>query len=285
MIKKVTLYVLVLATVFSCGVKNQVNDLASDNPIRAQLDLVNIQDDKVNVVIDPGRFVQDTVTYRLPRVVQGTYSVSDFGKYIENVSAIDYQGNAIQATQVDTNTWMFVNAKNLDKITYAVNDTFDQEVKGGIGEEVPFSPSGTNIEPKQVMLNLHGFVGYFDSLKRNAYQIDIKSPAKFKYTSPLTEIQSTLSADGAIKNSVFLANRYFEVTDNPMMYGETEVEEFMVGNIKIVLSVFSPNGVHKAAEIKETMAEMLQAQKRYLGDLNSTPRYDILRYLSDTKKP
>ncbi|MCR9263874.1 MAG: peptidase M61 [Flavobacteriaceae bacterium] len=285
MIKKVTLHALVLATVFSCGVKNQTNDLASDNPIRAQLDLVNIQDDKVNVVIDPGRFIQDTITYRLPRVVQGTYAVSDFGRYIENITAFDYEGNTMQATQVDTNTWTFVNAKNLDRIEYAVNDTFDQEVQGGIGEEVPFSPSGTNIEPKQVMLNLHGFVGYFDSLKRNAYQIDIKSPTSFTYTSPLTEIQSTLSADGAVKNSVFLANRYFEVTDNPMMYGETEVEEFMVGNIKIVLSVFSPNGVHKASEIKEVMAEMMQAQKRYLGDLNSTPRYDILLYLSDTQKP
>ena len=92
------------------------------------------------------------------------------------------------------------------------------------------------------------------------------------------------SKDGSSKNTVFLANRYFEVTDNPMMYGETEVEEFMVGDIKIVLSVYSPNGTHKAEDIKETVHKMMEAQKSYLGDLNSTARYDILLYLSDTEK-
>ena len=272
MLKKFALYAFTLTAIFSCGVKNVTNDLATDNPIKAQLDLVHIQDDQVSVTIDPGRFIQDTVIYRLPRVVQGTYAVSDFGKYIEGFKAMDYEGNPLDVKKMDTNTWRITNAKNLDKISYAVNDTFDQEIQGGMGEDVPFSPAGTNIEPKQIMLNLHGFVGYFDSLRGNAYQIDISSPANFNYSSPLQEIESTQSADGTTHHSVFLANRYFEVTDNPMMFGETEVEEFMVGDIKIVLSVFSPNGVHKASEIKETMAEMMQAQKRYLGDLNSTPR-------------
>lgn len=284
MIKKFGLLVFTLGILSACGTKNTINDLATDNPITAALDLVNSNDDKVAVSIDPGRFVTDTVLYRLPRVVQGTYSVSDFGKYIEGIKGFDYQGEELEVNNVDTNTWMFPNAKQLDRITYWVNDTFDQEVQGGIGEEVPFSPAGTNIEPKQIMLNLHGFIGYFDSLKDNAYQIDITAPSHFNYTSPLQEIASSTSGDGKTKNSVFLANRYFEVTDNPMMYGETEVEEFMVGDIKIVLSVFSPNKVHTAAEIKETVNKMMLAQKKYLGDLNSTPRYDILLYLSDTAK-
>lgn len=283
MIKNLTFFASALF-LLSCGSKNLINDLATDRPIVAQLDLVNIDEDKVEVSIDPGRFVSDTIVYRLPRVVQGTYSVSDFGKYVEGVKGIDYEGNVLEANKLDTNTWQFVNAKNLDKITYWVNDTFDEEVQGGIGEEVPFSPSGTNIEPKQVLLNLHGFVGYFDSLKNNSYQVGVRAPVAFNYTSPLPETNTVLSEDGKTKESVFLANRYFEVTDNPMMYGETQVEEFMVGNIKIVLSVFSPNGVHTAAEIKEVVNKMMLAQKAYLGDLDSTPRYDILLYLSDTDK-
>ncbi|WP_420603850.1 peptidase M61 [Flagellimonas sp.] len=281
MVKKISFIGLSLI-LFSCGTKIAVNDLATANPITAHLDLVNIDNDKVAVSIDPGRFVKDTVVYRLPRVVQGTYAVSDFGKYVEEVKGVDYQGNELNATKVDTNTWLFSEAKNLDKILYLVNDTFDQEIQGGIGEEVPFSPSGTNIEPKQVMLNLHGFVGYFDSLKNSAYRIGITAPESFNYTSPLQEVNSVQSEDGKTRKSVFLANRYFEVTDNPMMYGKTEVEEFMVGNIKIVLSVFSPNGVHSASEIKNTVNKMMLAQKEYLGDLDSTPRYDILLYLSDT---
>ena len=68
------------------------------------------------------------------------------------------------------------------------------------------------------------------------------------------------------------------------MYGKLEVEEFKVGNIDIVLSVFSPNKTHSAAGLKETVYKMMQAQKAYLGDIDSTPRYDIYLYLADVTK-
>ena len=71
------------------------------------------------------------------------------------------------------------------------------------------------------------------------------------------------SADGTAITSSYFAQRYFDITDNPMMYGKLDVEEFMVGNIKIVLSVYSPNKVHTAASQKETVFKMMQAQKEY----------------------
>ena len=44
----------------------------------------------------------------------------------------------------------------------------------------------------------------------------------------------------------YAAPRYFDITDNPMFYGALDVEEFQVGDIKIVLSVYSLNKVHSA---------------------------------------
>lgn len=265
-----------------CGsAKPKVDDLAVNNPIETALDLTAVVDDKVPVTINPGRFTTETVTYRLPRVVQGTYSVSDFGKYVEGMKALDYKGNELEVTKVDTNTWTIADATNLDKLTYYVNDTFDIESTGGIGGENPFSPAGTNIEEDNYVLNLHGFIGYFDSLKNNQYALDVTAPATFVRTSALEDRGMKSSADGKSITSSYFAQRYFEITDNPMMYGKLDVEEFMVGDIKIVLSVFSPNKVHTAASQKETVYKMMQAQKKYLGDVNSTARYDIYLYLSD----
>ena len=261
--------------------KNSKNDLATSLPIDSHIDLSKITNDKAPVTINPGRFINETVTYRLPRVVQGTYSVSDFGKYIEDFKAIDYDGNTLPVTQVDENTWTITNAKTLDKITYYVNDTFDIEQTGGIGGEQPFSPAGTNIEPKNYVLNLHGFIGYFDTLKTNQYKLDITAPTDFVRTSALQNTASSKSKDGALTTTTYLAPRYFDITDNPMMYGNLDVEEFLVGDIKIVLSVYSPNNVHTAASLKETILKMMTAQKAYLGDINSTPRYDIYLYLSE----
>lgn len=267
----------------ACGTpKSNVNDLATANPIATAINLSAVANDKVPVTINPGRFTQETVTYRLPKVVQGTYAVSDFGKYVDDFKALDYNGNELSTTKVDDNTWTIANATTLDKIEYWVNDTFDQEGgAGGMGKEVPFSPSGTNIEPKNYVLNLHGFIGYFDSLKNAQYTLDVTAPVDFKRTSALQNTKEVTSSDGGQITTTYFAPRYFDITDNPMMYGHLDVEEFMVGDIKIVLSIYSPNGLHTAAGMKETIYTMMEAQKAYLGDINSTPRYDIYIYLSD----
>ncbi|CAM1344211.1 M61 family metallopeptidase [Tenacibaculum amylolyticum] len=257
------------------------NDLATQNPIATSLNLTNVQNDKVPVTINPGRFTVEKVTYRLPKVVQGTYSVSDFGKYVDDFKALDYNGNPLEVTKVDTNTWEINNGKALDKITYLVNDTFDMEKVGGIGGEVPFSPSGTNIEDTNYVLNLHGFIGYFDSLKNNQYKLEVIAPSNFVRTSALEEVSKETSEDGKVLTSNYYAPRYFDITDNPMFYGELDVQEFKVGDIKIVLSVYSPNKKHSAEKIKATMEKMMQAQKAYLGSINSTARYDIYLYLAD----
>lgn len=270
------------ALLVACGsAKPTTDDLALNNPIQTALDLTAVVDDKIPVTINPGRFTAETVTYRLPRVVQGTYSVSDFGKYIDDMKALDYDGNELAVTKIDANTWTIENASKLDKITYYVNDTFDIESSGGIGGENPFSPAGTNIEADNYVLNLHGFIGYFDSLKNNQYALDVTAPATFVRTSALQDRGMKSSPDGRAITSSYFAERYFDITDNPMMYGKLDVEEFMVGDIKIVLSVYSPNKEHTAASQKETVYKMMQAQKEYLGDVNSTARYDIYLYLSD----
>jgi predicted metalloprotease with PDZ domain len=217
-------------------------------------------------------------------VVQGTYSVSNFGKYIADFKAYDYKGNEMPTTKTDLNTWVIKNAKQLDKITYWVNDTFDQEKEGGIGKEEPFSPAGTNIEPSNYVLNLHGFIGYFDSLKNNQYKLDVTAPVDFVRSSALQNLGTKTSDDGTAITTSYFAPRYFDITDNPMMYGNLDVEEFQVGDIKIVLSVYSPNKMHSAASLKETVFKMMQAQKNFLGDINTTPRYDIFLYLSDEKE-
>ena len=272
---------LVAMAISSCSsTKKSTNDLAVSLPISAQIDLSKVLNDKVPVVINPGRFTDESVTYHLPKVVQGTYSISDFGKYVDDFKAVDYDGNELTFNKTDTNTWVINNSVNLDYIMYYVNDTFDVEVSGGIGGDTPFSPAGTNIEPDNYVLNLHGFIGYFDNLKNNQYQLDVTAPIDFVRSSALQNTTTKTSDDGKNVTTTYIAPRYFDITDNPMFYGKLSVEEFQVGDIKIVLSVYSPNNMHSAGSLKDAMLKMMQAQKTFMGDINSTSRYDIFLYLS-----
>ncbi|TWO31443.1 peptidase M61 [Seonamhaeicola sediminis] len=282
---KILVAVFASILMIGCGSsKKSTNDLAINLPIETAINLSAVKNDKAPVTINPGRFTTETVTYRLPKVVQGTYSVSNFGKYIDDFKAFNYKGDEMTVTKIDDNSWTIADAKNLDKITYWVNDTYDVESEGGIGKDVPFSPSGTNIEPENYVLNLHGFIGYFDSLKNNHYKLDVTAPTNFVRTSALQTVNTKSSEDSINTTTSYYAPRYFDITDNPMMYGNLDVEEFQVGSIKIVLSVYSPNKMHSAKSLKETIFKMMEAQKAYMGDINTTPRYDIYVYLSEGKE-
>ncbi len=270
------LIVLTLAGIlfYACG-STKALVTADKVPIRTSLDLKNVVDDKVMVTVDPGAFRTNDVSFLIPKTVPGTYSTDNYGKYIEGLKALDYEGKELAVTKTDDNTWNITNGKNLDKVTYYVNDTYDTESHT---EDAVFSPAGTNIlKDKNFMLNLHGFIGYFKGLQEVPYEIEISVPENLKPTTTLSMKGPTDEKPGT---DTFLAGRYFEVIDNPILYAEPNTESFQLNDITVRLSVYSPSNVYKASDLKEKMEKMMTAQKAFLGDVNSTKNYDILLYLS-----
>lgn len=271
--KKLLFTALAVLTILGCTPK--VNDLATDSPINSTIDLIHVVDDKVKVEINPGRLTSESINFYIPKTVPGTYSDDNYGQYIVDFKALDYNNNELEVTEVDENSWKISNATNLDKVTYYVNDTFDSE---GEKEEPVFSPAGTNIDSgKNFFLNLHMFVGYFDQLKQRPYQVSFIRPENMKPSTSLNKIEINKSNSNT---DTFYANRYFEITDNPIMYSELDSETFEVNNIEVTLSVYSPNKTYSASDIKNDMERMMKAQKTFLGDINSTEKYHILLYLS-----
>jgi predicted metalloprotease with PDZ domain len=272
--RRVSLIVLVSILFYSCGA-SKVLLTAEKTPILVSLDLVNVVDDKVMVEINPGAFTSDEVIFYIPKTVPGTYSEDNYGKYLENLKALDYDGKELSVSKMDDNTWNISNGKTLDKISYWVNDTYDTEREQ---EEPVFSPSGTNIlAGENFVLNLHGFVGYFKNLKEVPYTISLSKPSSLTATTSLTK----KTMEGALDNKdVFSASRYFEVIDNPIFYTKPNAETFQINDISVTLSVYSPNGTYTAASLKDRMEKMMTAQKTFLGDIDGTKQYSILLYLS-----
>lgn len=262
-----------------CVSYKKSNSQITKTSIKASIDLTKVVDDKLPIIINPGIITTEVATYRIPRIIQGTYSVSDFGRFIKDFKALDYNGKELIVTKPDINTWIINDAKNLDKITYLVNDTFD--IENSNDSLIPLSPSGINIEPKNYVLNLHGLIGYFDSLKKAQYELSITSPIHFKHTSTLRSVNEKISDDGKNVTSKYIASRYFEITDNPMMFGDLDIEKFKVGKMNFELSVYSLNKLHTAKKIKKSLLQMLEAQVAYLGDINSSQNYTIMVYFSD----
>ncbi len=245
--------------------------------VLTSVDLINVTDDKVSVVVNPPTITEKEIKFSLPAIVPGTYSRDDYGKYIEAFKALDYSGNELQFTKVDDNTWSILNADKLDKVTYLVNDTFDIESEHDI-----FSPTGTNIASNNYVLNMNGFIGYFNTLKNLPYEVLIKHPETMYAGTSLDELEIPKTKDSltAANANYYKVDRYADLIDSPVMYTEHEPVSFTVGETEVLINVFSPNGIYSAEDFKPVISTMVEAQKAYLGDLKTTNKYAILVYLS-----
>ena len=278
--KKLFLSLSILMVIISCKSTKQLN-VIKPKPVVVNLDLVHVKDDKVKVTIDPGKFTSTQTTFYIPKTVPGTYSVDNYGQFIENFKAYDYLGKELLVAKTDDNSWLIQNAENLDKVTYWVNDTYDID-----GEKDVFSPSGTNIATdKNFMLNLHGFVGYFQDLKEQPYELSIDHPKDLIAGTSMQ--QSSSSAKKEEPNTItdiYRVPRYFEVTDHPIMYAQPDTAVINTHGMRVLLDVYSPDHKHSAGEIKPSIAKMVSAQKNFLGDIDSTANYAIILYMANPEQ-
>lgn len=264
----------------SCASTQKVSsDGKSGSQVAVAIDLINVKDDKVSITINPPPITSESITFQLPRIIPGTYAIADYGRYVDDFSAIDKSGKPLVVTRQDVNTWVISNATQLEKVNYLVNDTFDSEKGEAFSNDdtnTIFSPAGTNIlAGKQFWLNMGGFVGYFKNQTNQPYQITISHPTNLVATSSMDDL------DNSATNDVFRVPRYGELVDSPVMYAASDISTFTVDNLKVVLHVYSPvNKEITAAALLPDIQKMISAQKKFLGDINNTPKYAILTYIT-----
>lgn len=273
MYKKITVLMLSSLVFVACGVKPN-----SSKAVDVSIDLTDADHDMLTVVHNPGKIKKESIRFYIPKTVPGTYDINDYGQFVQEMTAYDYSGNTMAVVQEDENTWTINNAKNLDKVSYKVNDTYDEKGEGGV-----FSPAGTNIEEgENYMLNLHGFVGYFEGYKEETHQLKITRPIDMDGASSL-QIASRDTLDQKVTDA-YVTSRYFGLIDNPMMYGNLDKTTFDIQGMKVEFSVYSPNSTYTAEDLKPGLEKMVQAQKSFLGKIDNTPLYSIILYLSDMEK-
>ncbi len=260
--------------VFSCkSTKTSDADI-----IEVDVALHEIENDQVHVTVNPGKVKSETIKFYIPKTVPGTYAINNYGQFIENVKAFDYDGNQLNVTKEDENTWVISEATDFDKIIYYVNDTYDIEGEGGV-----FSPAGTNFEKDDnFMLNLHSVVGYFENMKEKTYKLNIHRPKNLVASASLPVTKQTVNE--TYTTDEFTTSRYFGVIDHPIMYAEPDTTSFDIEGMKVLLSVYSPNNVYSTEDLKPSLEKMVQAQKSFLGEIDNTNIYAILLYLSDMEE-
>lgn len=268
-LKPLLLFVFSVSLQFS-GYAQQQDTVTGRYNVR--IDLTEVRDDQVQVSLQAPPVNQNKITYIMPKIVPGTYSVSDFGRFVTDLKAYNINGDTLAVTKLDTNRWQISNATSLDRITYWVDDTFDAQKR----EEVLFEPGGTNIEEnKNFLLNPFGFIGYFEGMKQVPYNLNITKPEGFYGSTSLQAVASTDTSDH------YLLPNYMELADSPLMYNRPDTTVLKLGDTKVLVSVYSPSGRVTSQPIAENVKSILEAQRSYLGGTLPVEKYAFLIYVPE----
>ena len=225
----------------------------NDERYQVQVDLTRIVDGKVRVEVVVPVLSDSIAVYNMPVMVPGTYKIYNFGRFVNDLVATGGRGDTLETRKLNDNQWQISNARDLYKIEYWVNSTFE-----GKGGQV-FAPAGTKISEEVFLLNNFGFVGYMDGLRDLKFEYHIRKSKAYAGTSSLPSLSVSDSLD------IYLAADYFELHDCPILYASPDTVSTEVAGAKISVGVYSPEGNLNAREIMEGIEPVFFAAADYLG--------------------
>ena len=259
--KKIMLPFLLLSLSF--------NLYAQDKYIYAA-DLKNIVDDKVQIQLITPAIKENEVTFSFPRVIPGSYSEKNYGKFIDEFEAFDKEGKPLKVKKVNKNQYSIKDAVRLNRISYKVNDTWDTPDKDFI-----FQPGGSNIESgKNVIMNNHAFYGYFEGYNTLPFEIRVTKPAAMYASTHLQVDRKSPEED------VLTAKNYVYLADNPVFYCSPDTTSFVAGKSRINISVYSASAKVKSSQVSGYLQPMASALQQFFNGL-PVDSYQFLFYFED----
>jgi len=239
---------------------------------RFAIDLTRADNDKIKVELKTPPISGSTISYHLPKIIPGTYSEDDFGRYVEQFKAFDKKGDTLPVLRTDINSWSISRADQMDRLSYYVNDTYDDTAT----RQVIFEPAGSDIVKDSVfVINNHCFLGYFENMKNIPYEITITHPLKMYGSTALVDQDKSPTIDK------FYTASYNQAVDNPFLYDIPDTTVIKVGNSTVLISVYSPHKMVSSRFLAQKLDTLLEAQTKYLGGKLPVEKYAFIIFLDD----
>jgi len=105
---------------------------SAQNKYSYTFDLKNINKDRVSVDLIVPELMGKEAIFSFAKAIPGSYAQKDYGRFIDNLTAFDKNGTKLKIVKLNANQYQIPNATLLKRITYQVNDTWDENHKNFI---------------------------------------------------------------------------------------------------------------------------------------------------------
>jgi len=260
--------ILALLTFGAYCVQAQFSPAQSYDAYSVFVDITEPQERGVLVEVVPplSALEGDSVVYEMARVVPGTYSISDFGQFVNGIKALDHNGDPLELVQLSVNRWYVEDGEALYKLSYTISETFGDE------QADIFEPSGTTFRDSVALLNLFAMVGYVQNHGHHEYELTVQKPHSF-YGATNME-----AASRSVDRDVYNASDFFFLHDNPILYARADTASVLIDDTRIHLAVYSAAGFNSSKDILPDITNLFQATSDYFGGTLPVDDYHILLF-------
>lgn len=261
-------FFLATALFLLCGLQATMAQKNISPRLKATVNLLSIQNDKVHVTVYAPALGSEETVYIMPASIPGTYARMDFGYYIQDFKAFDKKGRILPVRRESDNEFRIIGARNLGRVEYDVNDSYDDTTH----KTDVFNPAGTNMQAdSNIMLGHHGFIGYFENMQKIPYEITVLKPRYFWGATSLSKKSVNDTTD------LLLAADYDELVDNPSMYSRPDTVTYQQGRTKITVAVYSTGGKVTAQAAAKALRPVTNAAEKFFGTM-PVDRYTFILY-------
>lgn len=235
-----------------------------------KVDLNKVDKDELKVELILPQLNQKQLTFHMPSMVPGTYSVYDFGRFIYDFKVYDKDGKELEWEHPDINSWKILDGKAAHRLTYRVEDTWDTDKPN-----VVFEPAGSNFDDGVFVFNNHGIFGYLNGYAKLPYRLEVERPKELFGGTAMKRVGGDADTD------IFETDSYNNLVDNPILFAKPDTAYIQVGGARVLIHTYSPTGRVKSNELIADIQPILEAQRAYLGGTLPVDRYAFLIFLNE----
>lgn len=240
-----------------------------------KIDLLNVTDDKVKVQLKTPALKETEILFSFPKVIPGSYSEKNYGRFIENFKAFDATGKELKVKKENVAQYLIKGADKLSRIEYLVNDSWDEQDK----KAHIFEPGGSNIEAqKNFVLNTFAFFGYLEGYKTLPFEIEVTKPDYFYGSTALKKKEINTVTD------LLNAKGFVELADNPILYCRPDTTSFMIANTTVNIAVYSATGKIHSSQVAGYLKPLAASLQKFFTTL-PIDAYHFLFFFDDGENP
>lgn len=230
-----------------------------------RVDVTKISADSFYVSLDVKGLSGDSAVYQFASTAPGTYQVMDVGRFVGSFAAYDSKGARLSSYRLSTNQFVIKPAKQLARLTYQIEDSYDTVIK----EHPVYMMSGSNIESDNAIVNGQMVFGYFTGHQSNPVKVSYLLPDGWKDASALEK-----------KKDYYMADTYDRLVDSPVMLGKMTSSTLQVGSTNIDIYCYSATDKFTADSLRTHLKDVLFAADKFLDGL-PVKRYVFLYHFRD----